>query len=166
MSSLNDALANVDKTYKDLIVVADKIVAPYVKEVNEIIQYATDNVERLTLDDVRNLMLKLALKSYSFSEIKEKSGLKLACAEALKDELYAKTFNSAEGSVAVRENIALLESSYETLTQAIYNEVYSLLKTKLDECHRVVGPLQNVLISIMQDIKIATSGITNGGQEE
>lgn len=160
---LQKALETCEMTYSQLVEIANGITKDYTKKVDDLILYASNNIENMTTDFIRNFMIKLALESYSFSEIKEKASIKAECAEMLKKEAYAKEFNGIdEGSVAYKENVATLNISNEIVTECIYNLVASLLKTKLDECHKVVDCMKSVLMSRMSEAKL--SGI--GGIEE
>ena len=151
--SLQEALTNTDTTYKDLVKIADDIIAHYVVDVNKIIEDA-QKVEKLTNDDIRNLITKLALKAYQFGDVKEKSSLKAECAEALRKEAYAIEFNALDGSVASKDSAAILNISSEIMTEAVYNLVASLFKTKLDELHRIIDTLKTVLTSRLQEAKL------------
>lgn len=151
---LNKALDSVDMVYNDLVVIANSIIDPYVQPINEYINQATDK-DNLSNDEIRELMFRLALKSYSFSEIKEKSSLKAECAETLRKESYAKKFNSLDGTVAYKENQAIVETSEELLTETIYELVSDLFKTKLDELHRVVDVLKTILMSRNSEAKLS-----------
>ena len=73
--------------------------------------------------------------------------------------MYASYFNSSEGTVAVRENTATIQSSAEILAEEIYTLVANMLKTKLDEIHRVVNTLQTILMTRMQEAKLTTVDI-------
>ena len=161
--SLNEALDNVDMTYDQLIHIADSMLKPITDELDKIIKAASNHIENLTVDNIRKLMLEISLKSYSLSEIKEKSALRSVCAEMLKDEAYATALLKTDGAIAVKQHTALLETSYETLSEAIYDSAASMLKIKLDECHRIVASLQSILMSRMQEAKLSTLNI---GQEE
>ena len=154
MSKLKEALQQTQTTYKELVEIADGLLKPYTSEIDDIIQDTTNKVENLTNEEVRKIMLTLSLRAYTLGEIKEKSSLKLACAEALRDEKYARVFNESDGAIKTKENIALLESNYETLSQAVFDEIYSMLKTKSDEVHRVVDSLKNILISRASEAKL------------
>ena len=153
--NLQLALDNTETVYAQLVVIANEIVNEHTRELNAIIQNAVDNVNNLTNDAIRQLIITLSLKSFSFSEIKEKSALKFECAETLRKEAYAVEYNKAEGAVAARENAATINISDEVLTEAIYSLVSSLLKTKLDEIHRVVDSLKTVLMSRMAEAKLS-----------
>ena len=144
---LTKALENVDATYMELVQIVNEIAKPYIEEVDELINQVSYNVNDLTNDYLRMTMVKLSLKSYSFSEIKEKSVLKAECSEALRKEKYAIKFNGSDGTVAFKENNALIETTEEILVEAIYNLLSSLFKTKLDEIHRVVDVIKTVIMS-------------------
>ena len=158
-STVQKALENIDITYNDLIVIANEIFEETTKDIDEIIADAYNDIERLSNDAIRDLMLKLSLKSYTFSEIKEKSAFKATLSEVMRKETYALNFNQSEGTVAVRENNAILESGAEILAEEIYTLVANMLKTKLDEIHRVVNTLQTVLMTRMQEAKLTSVDI-------
>lgn len=157
--SLQEALKNTDTTYKELVDIADNMIAIYTKDINKIIEEA-QKVEKLTNDNIRELMTKLSLKAYQFGDVKEKSSLKAECAEALRKEAYATEFNLADGSNAVKDAGATLNISSEIMTEAIYNLVAGLFKTKLAEIHSVIDTLKTVLMSRMQEAKLSAGPFT------
>ena len=138
----------------------------FTKSMRDIVSNDPESYKYYKVDDVplseasneaiRDLMLKLSLRSYSFAEIKERSAFKSELAETLRKEAYAKNFNSAEGTVAVRENTAVLNSSSEILANQIYELVADIFKSKLDETHRIVAALTSVLMSRMSEAKLTT----------
>lgn len=158
-STVSKALENIDITYNDLIVIANEIFTETTGEIDTIMSDAYNDIERLSNDAIRDLMLKLSLKSYTFSEIKEKSSFKATLGEVMRKETYATNFNQSEGTVAVRENTAIIESGAEILAEEIYTLVANMLKTKLDEVHRVVNTLQTVLMTRMQEAKLTSVDI-------
>ncbi len=155
-NGVSAALDAVDMTYDELIVISNSILSEVTGDLDAMMESAYKDVELLSNEAIRQLMLKLSLRSYSFSEIKEKSIFKATLGETLRKEAYAKNFNSSEGTVAVRENNAILNTSDEILAEEIYTLVSSLFKTKLDEIHRVVSSLQSVLMSRMQEAKLSS----------
>ena len=157
--NVTKALENIDEVYDSLIAVANDIFNATTAELDGLIDTAYASCESMTNDSLRDLMMKLSLKSYSFSEIKERSAFKAALGEVLRKEAYAENFNKSEGTVAVRENTAILESSEEILSEEIHNLVSSMLKTKLDEVHRVINTLQTVLMTRMQEAKLSNVDI-------
>lgn len=158
-AQVSKALQEVDATYEDLIDFANDIFVATAGEIDTIIGSAYDSIEIMSNDMIRDLMMRLSLKSYSFSEVKEKSAFKATLAESIRKNTYAERFNSTEGTVAVRENTATIQSSAEILAEEIHTLVSNMLKTKLDEIHRVVSTLQTVLMTRMQEAKLSTVDI-------
>lgn len=161
---LQQALDNVEMTYSQISEIADNLIKDYTSDISKIIDYASNNIDHLTNDDLRSLMLRLSIKAFTFGEIKEKSAIKARCAEMLKDEAHAKSFNSAEGSINLRENISILNTGNEIVTEAIYDLIANLFKIKLDEIRRMVDTLKTVLMSRLAEAKLSST--INEGMEE
>ena len=97
------------------------------------------------------------IQNSTFAEFeKEKAQFKAVLGEALRKEAYAKNFNAAEGTVAVRENLSIINTASEILAEEIYSLVANIFKIKLDETHRAVDALKSVLMSRMQEAKMAS----------
>ena len=152
--NIQKALDEVDMTYAQLIEIANDILEHVAGDVNALVSEINERAESLSNEDIRAYMVKLALKSYSFSEIKEKAAFKATLAETIRKNAYAKTFGDLEGSVAAKESRAILQTSEEFLAEALYELVASLFKTKLDEAHRVVDVLKTTIMSRMQEAKL------------
>ena len=98
---------------------------------------------------------------FKIKEIKEKAQFKSVLGEALRKEAYAKNFNTAEGTVAVRENLSIINTSSEILAEELYTLVANMFKVKCDEVHRVVDTLKSVLMSRMQEAKISATSMAD-----
>ena len=144
---LTKALENVDATYDELVEIVNQIVDPYIEDVNMLIDSVSRNVNDLGNDYLRDTLIKLSIRAFSFCEVKEKSVLKAQCAETLRKEKFALKFNETDGTSAFRENTALINSTEEVLVEAIYELASSLFKTKLDEIHRVVDTIKTIIMS-------------------
>lgn len=159
MSEYNDklkiALDNIDLTYKNVIGVANDIQSKVTSEVDALVQTAYNKIENLSNDDLRSLILKIALASYSFGDIKEKSIFKASLAKTLRDEAKARVAQEISGTVAAKDQAATLAISAEIIAEEIYSLVASLLKTKADEIHRVVDSLKTVLNTRLTEIKLS-----------
>lgn len=153
------ALDNIDMTYANLIDIGNDVYKEIVGEADYLINSAYDNIENLSNDSIRSLMLQLSIKSYALSEIKEKSAFKAALGKNLREEKYAENFSTSEGTIATRENAAILLTSSEILAEEIHALVASLFKSKLDEIHRVVAVLQTVLTTRLQEAKLTSNEI-------
>ena len=153
------ALNTIDETYSELMSVANDIFIRTTMDVDELMRSAYNDIENMSNDLIRSVMLKLSLRSYTFSEIKEKSAFKASLSKTIREEAYAKLFNSSEGTVANRENTATIGVSAEILAEEIYTLVSNMLKTKLDELHRVVSTLQTILMTRIQEAKLTSVDI-------
>lgn len=154
--NLNKAMDNVEVAYNDVIDISNDIVAEMTGDITTLIKSAYDNVENLTNEDIRQLLLRLALRSYSFGEIKDKATFKATLAETLRKEAYAVQFNSTDGTVATKENTATINTSPEIVVEEIYNLTASLFKTRLDEVHRCVDALKTVLTTRLTEAKLTS----------
>lgn len=153
--SVQEAMNEVEVTYEELINLATDIVDEMTSDLNIIVQSAYDNIENLNNDAIRDLLLRLSLRSFSFSEIKDKAAFKATLAEALRKEAYARELSVAQGTVAAKESAATMAISNEIVVEQIYDLSAALFKTKLDEIHRVVDSLKSVLTSRLSEAKLA-----------
>lgn len=158
---LSTALTNVQTSYSELVEVSNDMLASIVGPVNDLVNEINARINALSIEQIRDFILRLQLKAFEISEIKEKSALKAELAEALQKEKYATEFNLADGTAAVKSNLATLNSSAEIASEALYNLVANVLKTKLDQLHRLVDALKSILMSRMQETKFMNIGSTN-----
>ena len=152
--NVSKALDNIDMTYEELIDIANDTCRDVIGDLDVLVESAYNNIENLTNEAIRDLLLRLSLRSYSFAGIKEKSMFKATLGETLRKEAYAKSFNLTEGAVAVRENTSIINTSAEILAEEIYTLVANTFKIKIDEVHRIVDSLKSVLMSRMQEAKL------------
>jgi hypothetical protein len=158
---LETALNNVETTYGELVNIANDMLNPMFEPINMIIVSVNATVNAMSIDQIRDYILQIQLKAFEISEIKEKAALKAELAETLQKEKFAISFNGLEGSAAAKDKLALVETSAEIVTEALYNLIANLLKTKLDQLHRLVDALKSILMSRMQETKFMNMGSTN-----
>lgn len=156
--SVQEAMSDVEMTYEEVINLATDVVDEMTSDINNMIESAYNNIENLSNDLIRDLLLRLSLRSYSFSEIKDKSAFKATLAETLRKEAYARELSIAQGTVQAKESTATMNVSSEIVVEQIYELSASLFKTKLDELHRCVDSLKSVLTSRLTEAKL-TAGI-------
>ena len=156
---LETALNNVETTYGELVDIANGMLNSMFEPINMIISRVNASVNAMSIDQIRDYILTIQLKAFEISEIKEKAAFKSVLAETIRKEEYAQNFNKTEGTVAVRENTATIDTGAEILSEEIYTLVANMLKTKLDEVHRVVNTLQTVLMTRMQEAKLTSIDI-------
>ena len=158
---LETALNNVEMTYKDLVEVSNGMLAPMFDPINALVGDISARINILTIDQIRDYILQLQLKAFEISETKEKAALKAELAEAIQKERFAVEFNGLDGSAAVKDKLALVATSSETVSEALYNLIANLLKTKLDQLHRLVDALKSILMSRLSEQKFMNIGSTS-----
>ena len=157
--NLNEALDNLEMTYGQVADIADAMLKEILSPVTNLINVIGEDINSLSVDQLKEYMWKLQYKAYSLSEIKEKSLLKAELAEALQKEKFAMKFNEADGAAAVKNNIALIQTSEEIVVQALYESISSQLKTKVDQPHRMVDAIKSILVTRMQEAKLTISNV-------
>lgn len=153
---IDQAKKDVNELFKDLAPMVDEIVSKYSVELDKIIKKLS-KAETLTNEELRNNMLALSIESYLFGMSKDASILKQECATTLMKEAQAKAYNSVEGTQVVRNNQSLIETLDKQVINLVYNAVGNLMKTKLDEAHRMINVLNSILISRNAEAKIAAN---------
>jgi hypothetical protein len=111
----------------------------------------------MSIDFIRDSILQLQLAVYSLSELRDRSGIKATCAEATKKEAYAASYVGQEGTAGVKDSNTTLAISENVVAQCLYDLVASLVKTKVDQLHRMIDSLKSILMSRMQEMKISSS---------
>ena len=157
-AKLEDALNNVETTYGELVEIANTMLKPMFDPINNLVSVINSTVNALSIEQIRDYILQLQLKAFEIAETKEKAALKAELAGALQKEKIAISFNRLDGSAAVKDKLALVEASSETVAETLYNLVANLLKTKLDQLHRLVDALKSILMSRMQETKFMNIG--------
>ena len=157
--SLEEALNNVEITYQEIIPIANDMISDLVEPINIMVDSINQSINNLSNEEIRSYILRLQLRAYQLSEPKEKSVLKATLSEALKKETYANAYQEASGTNGAKDNIAWLACSEQIVIEALYELVSSLLKTKLDQVHRLVDALKSILLSRMQEAKLTMNAI-------
>jgi len=161
-AKLEAALNNVEMTYGELVEISNSMLKPMFDPINTLVSTINSSINSLSIDQIRDYILQLQLKAFEISEIKEKAALKAELAETLQKEKFAVEFNGLDGSAAVKDKLALVATSSETVSEALYNLVANLLKTKLDQLHRLVAALTSILMSRMSEAKFINANTSVG----
>lgn len=159
MTDYSSAKKDASAMYKNLRPVIDDVVKKHSKEIDEIIAKIKKDLSSLTSKEIREYILQLSIENYYFAEAKDKSMLMRECALTLLKENQADSFNSTDGTQAIRTNQSLLDTTDRQIVLTMQDSVATHLKSKLDESHRIVDSLKNVLISINIENKL--KGVNN-----
>ena len=156
---LNAALEAVEMTYVQITEIADSMLVGAFEEPNRIVEFIQYNVESMSIDMLRDSILRLQLAVYALSELRDRSGVKAMCAEAIRKEAYATSYIGQEGTAGVKDSNTTLAISENIIAQCLYDLVASLTKTKVDQLHRMIDSLKSILMSRMQEMKISATSL-------
>ena len=151
---LNKALEAVEMTYGQIKQIADDMLAAPFEEVNRLYGDVSTYVDSLSIDALRDYLLRLQLAAFGLSELRDRSGAKATCAEAVRKEAYAISYASQDGTAAAKDSAATLAVAENIVAQCLYDLVASLVKTKLDSLHRLIDTMKSILMSRMQEAKL------------
>jgi hypothetical protein len=74
-------------------------------------------------------------------------------------EAYAAAYIGQEGTAGVKDSNTTLAISENIVAQCLYDLVASLVKTKVDQIHRMIDSLKSILMSRMQEAKISATSL-------
>lgn len=152
---LDSTMQEVKDTYKSLWKLAESLLKNYTLKIDNLIKpLKSADVEQMTTGQIRQILFNLSITAFDLGELKDKSSWTYELAEIIKDEAFAISYNVSEGSVAQRNNNATITISKENAVSSLYKMISAILKTKLDECHRIVDALKSILISRASDQKL------------
>ena len=72
---LNKALESVEMTYAQIKDIADSMLAGPFEEPNRIVAFIQSNIESMSIDMLRDSILRLQLAVYSLNELRDRSGI-------------------------------------------------------------------------------------------
>ena len=154
---LNKALEAVEMTYGQIKQIADDMLAEPFEEVNRLYGDVSTYVDSLSVEALRDYLLRLQLAAFGLSELRDRSGAKATCAEAVRKEAYAVSYASQEGTAAAKDSAATLAVAENIVAQCLYDLVAALVKTKLDATHRLIDTMKSILMSRMQEAKLSNN---------
>lgn len=160
MASFDNARKEVKDLYSQLAPIVDEVVAKNSKEIDSIIKNIKSNLTNLTNKELHEYMLQLQIEAYEFARTKDMSILQQECALTLLKEKQANIYNGTAGTQSARSNQAIIDSVDKQAVSMLYNAVSNRMKSKLDETHRMINILSNVLISKNAEAKL------RGGQKD
>ena len=121
------------------------------------LETALNNVETTygELVDIANGMLNPMFEPINMIIARVNASVNAMSIDQIRDYILTIQLKAFEIS-EIKEKAAL-----KAVTEALYNLIANLLKTKLDQLHRLVDALKSILMSRMQETKFMNIGSTN-----
>ena len=143
-----------DEVYKELVSIADDIVQKASRPIDEIMSKLKNGFEEMSNRQLNDFMLQLSIEAYYFGTKKDHAQLKQACADALYKESFAKAYATAQGTQLNRQNQATIDGVEKQTVKMLYECTSNLMRTKLDETHRMINVLNSAIISRNAEAKL------------
>lgn len=153
MINLDNAYAETDEVVNSLGEVVGSITRDITAELDNQIAKLKKGVDTFSNGDLREIMACISVETYYVGIAKEQSSLRDACATALYKEGMAKVFAVAPGAVEAKKQQAVTGTMDKQAVSILYTTVTNLLKTKIDEAHRIVSVINGILMSRASDAK-------------
>ena len=150
----NDERKSVEDVYRDLVVIGNELIAKNTVDIDKLIDKFKFNYESMSNEELRAFSMQLQIEAYYFGQKKDRAVLKQACAEALYKEKLANSYTTATGTGANKQNVATIEANNNLSVKLLYDMVANMMKTKLDEVHRLINVVSNVIISRNAEAKL------------
>lgn len=153
MIAIDQAKLEADELTAQLAEVVGSITKAQTTTLDELIHKLSKGIDTFSNNDLRDIMARISVETYYIGIAKEQSSLKDACATALYKEGLAKSYNLTSGAVEAKKQQAVLDTVDKQAVSILYTTVSGLLKTKIDEAHRIVSVINSVLISRASEAK-------------
>ena len=154
---IEQANKDVNEIYNELSEAVKEVVQEITKPVDDIVKELSKGINLFSNSELWDFQLRLGIEAYKLSNVKEQSSLKDACAEALYKESLAKSFSESTGAVEAKKQTSILASTSKQAVSMLYSSISNILKTKLDEVHRLINILQGIQISRAAEAKQSAS---------
>lgn len=158
---LAEALDAIEIDYHTLVEIANEMNKPFFESIDNLMDSIRGAGNNLSIDQLRDYLLKLQLEAYRLSEIKENAQMRADLSEAKEKDKYAVIFNSLDGSAASKDKIAQAAISNEIVASTLNKVCAAQFKTKVDQIHRMVAVLTSILMTRMQETKFMNMGIAD-----
>lgn len=134
----------VDETCKDL--------DDYMKRIDDILVNQQEPVTDYQLDD---FTLNLPSLLYLASSSQENLGIKDDVSRAVRNEIYNRVRQKAEGTVADKDTAAELASQAEAVVSIVYSRAYKKVKLRIEAAYEMLNSVKKVVTRRIAEYELA-----------
>lgn len=154
---IENARQDVDEIYTTLASIAKDIASKHTTTIDKIKDELKKGINLYSTSELWDFQVRLGVETFELGSIVAYSTLKDECAEALYKEGVAKSYISNEGTQEAKKQKSVLDTIDKQAVSILHSGVVGLLKTKLDEGHRLINILQGIQISRASEAKQVAS---------
>lgn len=142
--------------------IMDLLCNKYCQELDEIMTEINDMLEQhesteIPTQIVEDWILHITSILYFTISGMEEVGLKEDMCKSIRQELYTKAHEQTSGTVAERQNQAILEVQEEDLVLQIYSRAYKRIKQKVDAGYEMQSALKKIMSARITDSELSNS---------
>lgn len=141
----------IDNIVNDVVSRYCKQLDRYVKQIDDILKQDSE----ISDEELDDFALNLPALIYFACDAQESLGIKEDVSRAIRNEIYNKARDKAEGTVADKDSIANLASQEEDLIVLIYQRAYKKIKCRIDAAYEILNSVKKVMTR-----RISAYGIT------
>lgn len=150
----------VDEMVNELVAKYCKELDHYMKKIDEIL---CNQEEPVTDDQLDDFALNLPALLYFTSEGLEALGIEEDVAKAIRDDVYNRVREKAEGTVADKDTAAELASQAETIVWIAKNRAYKKIKLRQEAGYEMLNSVKKIISRRMAEYQLSmgdTGGIS------
>ena len=164
-----DSIMNkVDNTANIVKEVSDKLVKEYCKDLDSLLDSMRELISAGTLTDyeLEYSILNLANTLYFTGSAQEDLGIKEDTCKAIRAEIYNKTYEDSQGTVAQKNALSELATQQETIVLNIYSRAYKKVKLRMDAGYEMLNSLKKVMNKRISEMELSNSRYIGGNRNE
>ena len=158
----------VDNTALVVKEISDKLVKEYCEDLDATMQVISDKLLEGTLSDrtIEYYILDLANTLYFTGSAQEDLGIKEDTCKAIRAEIYNKTYEDSQGTVAQKNALSELATQQETIVLNIYSRAYKKVKLRMEAGYEMLNSLKKVMNKRISEMELSNSRYIGGNRNE
>lgn len=154
----NQSVRDVHEIAKELRPIIDNEVKKQCAELDKIVASIPRDINSIETNEISAKALALQIELFYLAERQTNAQLYSDIAITVEKNSFAQQYDEADGTQSARQTKALLLSQESQVAKLLYGTIARRLNARIDEGHRLVKTLENIVISNRAEAKIRNRG--------
>ena len=166
--TINSIMKRVDNTSEIVKEISDKLVKEYCEDLDYLMTQIKEllNMDMLVDNVLETCILDLANTLYFTGSAQEDLGIKEDTCKAIRTEIYNKTYENLQGTVAQKNALSELATQQETIVLNIYSRAYKKVKLRMEAGYEMLNSLKKVMNKRISEMELSNSRYIGGNRNE
>ena len=166
--TINSIMKRVDNTSEIVKEISDKFVKEYCEDLDYLMTQIKEllNMDMLVDNVLETCILDLANTLYFTGSAQEDLGIKEDTCKAIRTEIYNKTYENSQGTVAQKNALSELATQQETIVLNIYSRAYKKVKLRMESGYEMLNSLKKVMNKRISEMELSNSRYIGGNRNE